>query len=360
MEELFNKACALEAIKEGDVENIVDYLELLGFSKESTVYNYNKDATTGFKTKVQEVLSLRPVIDLASFKVAIEEATVLAVVQYTDSGAIKSVVKEFYQAIGIENPSESSKVYNLLNGEDYDDYAELKKGYEKAYDEANGNDDDKKPSKKPSSSGGGMSTIGVGLQHDKEAPIEIEVEENVVFNDLDNVEWAVPSIMALYGKGIIAGKSEKTFAPNDPLTREQFVTMIVNAFGLQEGGAVGFSDVLADAWYYKYVNAAYNNNITKGMGDAFGIGIEITRQDMAVMVYNAVKNAGLVLNEVEEAEEFADAAEISDYAKEAVSALQKANVINGMGNGSFNPKGVNTRAQAAVVINSVLNAVKEA
>ena len=165
------------------------------------------------------------------------------------------------------------------------------------------------------------------------------------------MKWAEDAILALSEKGIVSGKADGVFAPNDPLTREQFVTMIVKAFDLKTDGTIEFADVKPADWFYDYVNAAFNNNIVRGYGDSFGVGEKITRQDMAVMVYNAISDKKEF---AENGEKFADDADIADYAREAVYYLKNAGIINGVGDGRFDPKGINTRAQAAVVINKLL------
>ena len=80
----------------------------------------------------------------------------------------------------------------------------------------------------------------------------------------------------------------------------------------------------------------------------FGSGENVTRQDMAVIIYNAMIKSGITL-ETQELE-FSDKHLISDYAKNAVSALTKAGVINGLSDNTFNPAGEATRAEAAKMI----------
>ena len=73
---------------------------------------------------------------------------------------------------------------------------------------------------------------------------------------------------------------------------------------------------------------------------------------MCVMIYNAIKANGDSLASA--GIEFSDAADIADYASEAVGALANAGVVNGVGDNLFDPNGTATRAQAAVIINNAL------
>ena len=72
------------------------------------------------------------------------------------------------------------------------------------------------------------------------------------------------------------------------------------------------------------------------------------------MVYRAIKALGIELKMVNNAAAFADGAEISDWAKEAVDYLYRAGVVNGVGSNRFDPQGTTTRAMGAKVIYGVL------
>lgn len=223
-----------------------------------------------------------------------------------------------------------------------------------------------KPTKKPSGGGGGGisgGSSGGGKDDDKidepetEKPTEKEtapiekpttpVKENP-FTDIEN-HWAKESILSLYEKGIINGMDEKTFAPDDNVTRAQFVTMLYKAFTLKfKPIACPFNDVNEDNWYYAAVMAAYANDITKGddMGN-FNPNQLVTRQDMAVFANRAVTYTGLDFSKLVT---FDDHNQISSYAIEAVYSMRAKGVINGMTATTFEPLGKATRAQAAHII----------
>jgi len=176
-------------------------------------------------------------------------------------------------------------------------------------------------------------------------------ENEVVFNDLDTVPWAAEYINALAKKGIISGVAEGIFAPNNNVTREEFAKMLVSAFGFSDDTArTQLTDVSPDAWYYPYVSVAEKLGIVKGNGTEFGVGQNITRQDMAVMAYRAAQKANVSIKKVKEAQAFADEAEIADYARESVTAMQQADIINGVEGNRFAPNENATRAQAAKII----------
>ncbi len=175
---------------------------------------------------------------------------------------------------------------------------------------------------------------------------------DVTFNDIDNVKWAANYIEGLAGRKIISGTGNNAFSPNSNVTREQFAKMLIEAFGLfDEASTTTLSDVDKDAWFYKYVATAERLGIVKGIGDnKFGIGSNISRQDMAVMALRAAEIAGKRIKVVKQAEAFKDEARILDYAKESVEYMQRANIINGIAEGEFAPIANATRAQAAKIV----------
>ena len=180
-----------------------------------------------------------------------------------------------------------------------------------------------------------------------------ETEKNV-FNDLSGAEWARTAVEALAEKNIVSGRGNGSFAPNDTITRAEFVKLIVTAFGLEDDTAeTEFEDVPKTAWSYRYISSAKKAGIIFGMTDSyFGASEPISRQDMAVILLRTAE-----LNNIDTSgsgTEFADSVQISDYAKEAVERLSAAGVIKGMNDGTFSPLTDVTRAQGAQVIYTML------
>lgn len=185
-------------------------------------------------------------------------------------------------------------------------------------------------------------------------PKEEEPKPTTTFTDIAEAEWAREAIEALAEAGVIAGKGDGKFAPNDLVTREEYIKMIIVAFDLlEEGAECDFADVAADRWSYDYIATAKKLGVVTGDGENFNPAGQMTRQDMAVIVHRAFEILGIEVSG--EAIEFTDGDAIADYAKEAVSILSGAGIINGMGDGEFAPNGILTRAQAAKVIYGLMN-----
>ena len=172
------------------------------------------------------------------------------------------------------------------------------------------------------------------------------------FQDLDSVEWARTAINGLAMRGMINGRDQYTVDPNANITRAEYCQILMGAINaLNAKGESTFADVPSTAWYYNAVSVASQLGIVSGYGDGnFGPNDLITRQDMALMTYKTAKIMNKSLEPVNAEITFEDSHEISDYAFEAVMTLQKAGIINGMTDTTFEPHSNATRAQSAKVI----------
>jgi len=182
-------------------------------------------------------------------------------------------------------------------------------------------------------------------------------ESDVRFTDLGNHAWAADAINTLADKGIIKGTSETTFAPAKNITRADFALLLVRAFEKESDNTENFADVSESDYFAKELAIARNTGLVGGIGDnKYAPKNAITRQDMMLIVYRALKSEGV---EFETGEvEYEDFADVSDYAKEAVSALIGAGLVNGKNN-LIAPKDNTTRAEVAVLLKRVLDFVVE-
>lgn len=241
----------------------------------------------------------------------------------------------------------------LLTSYDKSTLEALEKSFNKAIDEA----DDYTPSTGGSSGSGGSTGGGSSSGFSYSVPVTDKTSNNNSeqgFTDLDEASWARTEIEWCAEKGIVNGKTSTAFCPNDLITREEFTAIIVRAFNITADGDADFADVDKNAWYYDSIRAAYRNGIVNGQGEVFGIGSNITRQDMAVIMYRTAMNNGINL-EAKSDRELYDLQTASDYAREAIDTLYKASYINGMEEGIYAPMENATRAQAVKLIYSLIN-----
>ncbi|MBP1932025.1 S-layer homology domain-containing protein [Ammoniphilus resinae] len=177
--------------------------------------------------------------------------------------------------------------------------------------------------------------------------------------DINN-SYAKDAIQGLVEKGILNGKGDGKFDPTGKIERQDFAIILAKALNFDVTSAPAtatFSDVPNTHYAFKYVEAAAKAGLIKGTGDGtFGIGATLSRQDMAVLFVRALgieatgKGANLT---------FSDAGQIADYAKDAVATAVELGLINGMGDGHFNPQNNADRQAVALVASNFLKAQDE-
>ncbi|MDD4688168.1 MAG: S-layer homology domain-containing protein [Eubacteriales bacterium] len=188
------------------------------------------------------------------------------------------------------------------------------------------------------------------------APGKTPVDDSSVapmFKDLSSVAWAEESIVALAKAGIVNGKEANNFAPNDNITREEFLKMLYLCANLSiiEDAQTTFIDVNKGDWYYDIVASAQQQGLINGVSNVhYGVGQNITRQDMSVMIVRLISSLGVELSLSADDAKFIDDTTIAPYANVSVYTMKKAGIINGYENGSFRPNANATRAEAAKII----------
>lgn len=181
-------------------------------------------------------------------------------------------------------------------------------------------------------------------------------EADVHFDDCNG--WSKPYVDALYARGIVGGKAAGVFAPEDSITREEFVKLMIELFDMRDEQAVStFTDVPKDAWYYSYVASAQKYGIINGVSSTeFGVGREIKRQDMAKIISEVLTKKGLSVKPAE-ASAFGDYDAISEYARPHVLTVCGFGIVSGDDKGNFNPAQSATRGEAAKMIYGVIRSV---
>ena len=191
-----------------------------------------------------------------------------------------------------------------------------------------------------------------------EDPTDPEDPTEIVFDDVEQGRWSAQYIYDLVEKGICDGIGDNKFNPEGNIERCAFAKILAEASGddlTRYEGTSNFADCRG-SWAETYINWAYANGIVTGRTDTtFDPYGEISRQEMAAMIYRYAEYKGIELPETNELITFDDEEQIADYAAEAVDAMQKAGIINGMDNNEFQPQGTATREQAAKMISVLLS-----
>ena len=199
-----------------------------------------------------------------------------------------------------------------------------------------------------------------GVVQNSQYPVN-QQETIKIFSDLQSAQWAEESIEYLYRRGCVNGYEDGSFRPNQPIIREEFVTLLVNAFKLtDEEAQCNFADVPVNAWYYRNIASAVNAGIVNGLSEqSFGTGQNITREALAAMAYRCLGRVNFVLEDSKHSAGFTDKDQISEYAADAVEKLCGMKIISGYQDGSFLPKNTATRAEACKVLYGMLITMEE-
>lgn len=186
-----------------------------------------------------------------------------------------------------------------------------------------------------------ISTYGVGY-----------IQPSARFTDITD-HWAKESIDYIVGRELFKGTSDTCFSPDMIINRGMLVTVLgrLTEADVSTFKNSSFDDVANDMYYMPYIEWAYNNGIIKGVdGNSFEPDRGMTREEVALVLLNYAKATGYSLPSLNNILEFDDNDEISDYAKDAVVAVQQAGIIIGDQNNRFNPKNAVTRAEAAAIL----------
>lgn len=231
------------------------------------------------------------------------------------------------------------------------------------------------PTSRPSYSGGGVRTTPTpkptatptptpaGLP-DKNPDVAEKpvVDADKTFEDIKEHKNQ-KAIEELASRGIIDGMDDKSYCPDNTMTRAQFAAIVIRAIGVPEKQGYEFDDVNETDWFYSYVNTAYHYGIINGVSDTeFNPNGEITREEAATMVARAAKLCGMQTDMGTDGArntlaEFPDYITVSDWAIQSVAfcyyeELLDKDVIN------IEPATKITRAEMAQIIYNTLGKAK--
>lgn len=170
--------------------------------------------------------------------------------------------------------------------------------------------------------------------------------------------WAEEEICTLYTQGVIEGYADKSFLPNNRVTRAEFLKMVLEYKGYRVYSvqSASFTDLQPGDWYYQYVTFAHSQGFISGYSDgSFHPNESITRAEAVTLV---MKEAGIIAYDTSNLfHTFTDIHE-SDWFAISVAAATDKGIIQGYGDGTFRPYDDITRAEAAVVVERAWETLK--
>ncbi len=178
------------------------------------------------------------------------------------------------------------------------------------------------------------------------------------FNDLDSYSTQAKSAVDyLYALGVVNGVGGGRYDPGASIRRGDFCLMLARAFQFNVGSSVqGFSDVPTGAYYAQAVNQLYALGIVNGVGGGkFSPSSTVSRQDAALMVQRALRQAGMEASDGNGAAlaAYSDRGQVSGYAQGAVSGLVQLGLLPTSG-GKLSPKANLNRVDMAVLLHRAM------
>ena len=194
--------------------------------------------------------------------------------------------------------------------------------------------------------------IPVTVSLNKEADSSISPDMKLPFTDVHEGDWYQQAAGFVYSRGIMTGMNETEFGPSVKLSRGQFATILYRMEGEPEAwyDAAVFPDVSDGQFYTRPAMWAKDSGVVSGYDDGrFGPADEITREQMAVMMYRYANMLGLDTSAEGDMSGFPDAELVSPFADREMKWAVGAGLIKGDG-GNVNPQGTAERAQCATII----------
>lgn len=200
---------------------------------------------------------------------------------------------------------------------------------------------------------GGVEELNAALAGKPVAP-------KLPFRDVSAQAWYHDAVAYVYEKGIMAGTAQDRFSPSGTTSRAQLVTMLWRMTGSPAAQGAGFSDVQAGSWYAPAVAWASGAGVVNGKGAGiFAPDAPVTRQEFAAILYRYAQYTGCGTAQQAELDGFSDGGEVSQYARQPMSWACAAGLINGVGQGRLAPRGQTDRAQAAAMLMRFVETVKK-
>jgi uncharacterized repeat protein (TIGR02543 family) len=187
--------------------------------------------------------------------------------------------------------------------------------------------------------------------------------------------WAADYIGFVTEREIFLGSGDGQFSPNTGMTRAMFATVVGRLYERSYGeiehsdafGAGTFTDCDYDAYYGKYVDWCAENGVIKGMGGAlFAPGREITRQEMAAILYRFADYLDVLPEDLDAASaasgpdmaiEYPDSDSIASWATNAALYCQTSDIITGRTGGLFAPEETASRAEVAAIVQRFVESI---
>ena len=171
------------------------------------------------------------------------------------------------------------------------------------------------------------------------------------FVDVQQGHWFYEAVEFACSNDLFNGVDALHFGPGKPMTRAMLVTVLHRLAGKPAGGESTFTDVKGGIWYSEAVAWASASGVVGGVGGGrFAPERNVTREQLAAILYRYAQNRGYDVSADAALTEFADASLVSGYAVSAMRWASGAGILSGKSGNRLDPQGNATRAEVAMIL----------
>ena len=173
-----------------------------------------------------------------------------------------------------------------------------------------------------------------------------------LYSDVSTSDWFNEAVRFATERGLMTGTGSGQFSPNGVMTRAMLVTVLYRLEGSPSvTGDIPFSDVGGGDWYSDAILWASENGVVEGYNDGrFGLNDPVTREQAVTILYRYAMAKGLDVSASADLSAFSDMSQISDWAKDAMSWAVAEGIIQGRTATTIEPAGISTRAEVATIL----------
>jgi hypothetical protein len=182
------------------------------------------------------------------------------------------------------------------------------------------------------------------------------VDNEKTFPDVPEDAWYADAVEFAASHELFAG-TDKGFEPAAPMTRAMLAAVLYRLEDATAEGTNPFADVPDGTWYTDAVTWASAEGIVAGTDKGFEPNANITREQIAAMLYRYAKAIGLDMSASAELSAFPDGGDVADWASEAMRWAVGVGLFHGNADGSLNPKGDATRAEVATLLTAMVKLI---
>ena len=378
VERCFRNACALSELQKASADKVLGILERhkkdFGLTYSAFIESGDASIMRAFTYLAQDAVN-NPINSIKQLETVLNRAEALGSVNSATRKNMQEIIEKYPKELDIDLTGKYASVdkYEVIkllikeSGEEYKSIKEFSGAFASAVNKVDENESKPvTPNGNGGGSGGGSGGSGGGGGTRGSVSISPDLNENdpgkeigtkgetetksEYFDDVFMSDWAQPYIDYVAYKGIMSGDGDRHFRPNDKISREEFLKVVIEALKIGKNEAapaadISFDDVSRDDWFFSYIETGVGFKLINGVSEhSFGTGEPLTRQDAAVILHRIIGGAS------DAKISFSDVKSISDYAIDAVGALYSKGIMTGDENNCFNPLGFLTRAEAAKII----------